>query len=118
MTTRTLIDLELMESDISQNAKTRPTTDKWLNLLALVTLLLILVGYAADWFSLEERAEFNRIYADFIFLAIILISIIRQFRAPNSMVDPIYWLLLGAAFVSWFALSVLRVSVWEDLSIG
>ncbi|TQV80004.1 response regulator [Aliikangiella coralliicola] len=87
-----------------------------INSIAFTAVAFLIFAYASGVLSENTLAEFNRIYADFIFLSVIIISIALKFRKPALVVDPIYWLLLGAAFFSWFGVSILRIALWQELS--
>ncbi|WP_196139009.1 response regulator [Aliikangiella sp. G2MR2-5] len=78
-----------------------------------VSLFLIYLLPLADK---DQLQDFSHYYADAIFLLIILLSIGKEFRQSNTLVDPIYWLLLGAAFFSWFSVSLLKVTLWPEIA--
>lgn len=86
------------------------------NLLAFIGLIALVVAYSSGIVTTEALSSFSRNYADTFFLAPILITIARKLRNPTSIVDPIYWLLLGTAFFTWFVLTIVRITLWDDLT--
>jgi PAS domain S-box-containing protein len=87
-----------------------------LNLLGLFFITAIFITYSFSFFNPENLAIFNIYYADSIFICLILAVIYMQFKGSSSVVDPIYWILLASAFLSWFSIAILRLSVWDHLN--
>jgi signal transduction histidine kinase/DNA-binding response OmpR family regulator len=103
-----LLSAEYLFSRLKQNP---------INKVAAVAFMLLIATYLSGIFSQAQLAEFTRAYADFGFLALILACIMRHIRRPQSIVDPIYWLLLGTAYATWFMLTILRLTAWPHLTV-
>lgn len=86
--------------------------------IALVIFSATLLVYIAGIVDTNGLASFSRYYADGLFLALVIVSIAMQLRATSSLVDPIYWLLLGSAFSSWFFLTLFHFFFWDSLTIA
>ena len=85
-------------------------------LFALLCFVAIFLFYVTGFASTEQLATFNQVYADALFLALIIFAIIMQFRLTSSLVDPIFWLLLGGAFCSWLIVTLIQYFFWQELS--
>jgi PAS domain S-box-containing protein len=88
-----------------------------INLLAIIGLFALFIAYTSGLVSQAQLSYFNHNFADFTFLGLIIISAIRQLKNSTSIVDPIYWLLLGSAFFAWFVLTILRFTLFDSLTI-
>ena len=84
--------------------------------LTLVCFSAIFLIYLTGVGSEEQLAAFSRHYSDILFLALILFAVFTQFKSTSSLVDPIFWLLLGAAFFSWFLVAVTQYFFLQKLS--
>ncbi|MGX5172656.1 response regulator [Aliikangiella sp. IMCC44653] len=83
--------------------------------LSAVTVVLGIV-YTGLFASTASLVVFHQAFADILFLAFILIAIVLKLKQSDSLVDPIYWYLLGGAFFSWFVVSIIKLGVWSELS--
>jgi PAS domain S-box-containing protein len=88
------------------------------NLFAITALTGLVIAYASGALSQSQLSFFNQHFADFTFLALIIFSTIRQLKKSVSIVDPIYWILLGSAFAAWFVLTILRITIFTSLSLS
>lgn len=84
--------------------------------VALLSVIAILAGYLLPQDSLFTLATFSLHYADPLFLAIVISTILLKIKNAQSIVDPVYWLLLGGAFISWFMLMIIKFFYWDKLS--
>jgi len=60
---------------------------------------------------------FSQVYADAILLAFLLLSITIKLYRSSDKLEPLFWYLIGAAFFSWFGLTILRLSYWDHISL-
>jgi PAS domain S-box-containing protein len=88
------------------------------SLFTAIVFVAVFVFYADGIATQKQLANFSQHYADALLIGLVLISIGLQLRATASLVDPIYWLLLGCAFASWFGLTLMRIFFWQDFSEG
>ena len=87
-----------------------------INLFAILGLVGLLIAYTSGLLSQAQLSFFNRNLADLAFLGLIIFSALRQLKNSTSIVDPIYWLLLGSAFTAWFVLTIFRFTIFSSLS--
>ena len=108
--------MNLSNKLMTSHKKTTEFNFRILNWVGFFCVLVIFIAYSFSFFEPQSLAKFNVYYADSIFLSLILASILMQFQRSSTVIEPIFWLLLGAAFLSWFSIAILRVSLWEQLS--
>ena len=87
-----------------------------LNQITVIFVLALSILYVVPIFPEQSLAEFSRRFSDAIFLGIVITAIFFELRKTDSLVDPIYWILLGSAYIVWFAISLFKISLWHYFS--
>ena len=82
----------------------------------IILTLLIFIFYLIGGFKDFSTSHFSNHYSDLLLLGLLLMTIHRLSHKNKSKVDPIFWNLLGAGFLSWFMLSLVKLFFWEELS--
>ena len=89
---------------------------KFINLVGSLLILLFAVVYLVPSVDREFIKTFSRLYTDAILLAFLLLAIAIKLYRSSDKFEPLFWYLIGAAFLSWFGLTIIRIIYWEQVS--
>jgi len=87
-----------------------------INLIGGVIITLLAAIYILPVVDEKFIRTFSRLYADAILLAFVLFAIIIKLFRSTEILEPLFWYLIGAAFLSWFSLAMFRISYWDVIS--
>jgi len=89
-----------------------------IKLAGIAIFVLFAAVYILPLADKEFIQNFSRLYADPILLAFLLLSIVVKLFRSTEKLEPLFWYLIGGAFLSWFGLTILRLTHWEQLSLA
>lgn len=88
-----------------------------IDLIAGLVVCAFVVIYVYPWTDDSVIPTFHRRYSDTILLGFISFTIANKLRTSKTRFEPLFWSFMGAAFISWFVLTIIRLTIWQKLSI-
>ena len=87
-----------------------------INIIGSVLLVVFAVIYIHPSIDRSFIQDFSRLYSDAILLAFVLLAVATKLYRSTDKLEPMFWYLIGAAFISWFGLTILRLTYWDQVT--
>lgn len=87
------------------------------DLVAVLVVGVFTIIYLYPWADDSVIQRFHHQYSDAILLGFIVIVITNRLLSARETFEPLFWSFMGAAFLSWFVLTIIRLTIWQKLSI-
>jgi PAS domain S-box-containing protein len=87
-----------------------------INVVAGLVVCVFAFVYLFPWVDDQFIQRFHHRYSDTILLGFIFFTIANKLIASKARFEPLFWSLIGAAFLSWLGLTIMRLTVWQQLN--
>ncbi len=86
------------------------------NIIGSLVVCTFAIVYLVPWADEQYVEQFARDYSDAILLGFVFFAIINKLLTSKARLEPLFWSLIGGAFLSWFGLTLIRLTIWEKLT--
>jgi len=89
-----------------------------INIFGGMLFCSLLIVYLFPFSDQTIIQTFSTRYSDALLLAFLIVTIGQKLLLNRQKLEPLFWLFIGCAFLSWFGLTLLRLFYWEHFSTG
>jgi len=87
-----------------------------IDLIAGLVVCVFAVIYLYPWMDDSVIQNFHSRYSDTILLGFISLAIANKLRFCKARFEQLFWSSIGVAFIAWFVLTIIRLTIWQELS--
>lgn len=105
----------LNKAKLQQPVRTEMIKKTWL--LGAVVLIVTAVAllYTTPLLTLDQRSYFSGHLSDGLFLCLVFATVVYRLQQEQTQISSLFWLLMGAATLSWLLLTLVFNVAWSSL---